>query len=257
MADLVDNLCEVECPICHRRFKVITMTHLKVHGYPDKSNFIKDYPNAILVSKEYEESNRKLRSEIITKVNKSESQRNRASEHCKKLNQDSQRQSDKGRQGWTEERRQEKSIQIQEVTNKVNAAPEYREFRARRNAGLSYGKRHEYKTKDGRILSLKSFTECRTAKFLELNNFKFEYESIEVPYVAPWDSRVHKYFPDFYLPDYNLLIEVKPWNVQQDKVVLAKRDAAISLGYKFLFVSDGNLSRYKDLISTITALGAK
>lgn len=257
MVNLVDNLHEVECPVCNRKFKLINLSHLKVHGYASRDDFMEDYPNAVLVSKEYEEFNHKLRSEIITKVNKSESQRSKASEHCKKLNQDSQRQSDKGRLGWTDERKQERSAQLREVTYRINSAPEYKEFRSRRSAGLSYGKRHEYVTKDGRVLKLKSFTECRAAKFLELNNFKFEYESIEVPYVAPWDNKIHNYLPDFYLPEHNLLLEVKPSSAQDDEVVLTKREAALGLGYKFLFVSDGDLSRYKDLISTITALGTK
>lgn len=253
---MVDNIYEVECPICNKRLKVITMTHLKIHGYTNKNDFINEYPTAVLVSKKYEESNRLLRKEIFTKLNKSETQRKKASEHCKRLNQDSQRQSNKGKLGWTYERRQEKSKQLKETSRLINTSPEYEEFRKRRNQGLSYGKRHEYIAKDGRVLKLKSFTECRAAKYLETNDFIFEYESIEIPYIS-LDKKEHHYFPDFYLPEYNLLFEVKPIEFQSDEVVLLKRKAALSLGYQFLFVSESDLSRYKELTEKIIALGTK
>lgn len=61
-----DGISSVPCPICGREFSVITMTHLKTHGYVSKEDFFKDYSNACLVSKEYEERNRELRRRIIT-----------------------------------------------------------------------------------------------------------------------------------------------------------------------------------------------
>lgn len=243
----------VVCPLCGRKFKLISTTHLKVHGYSSPDEFLKDYPGTQLVSKEYS----KKRSEILGKVNQSDVMRQKASNHAKEMNKDSQRQSEKGSKGWTDERRQSKRDQIKSVTDMVNNSPEYDEYRKRRQQGLSYGKRHDYRTEDGRLLKLKSFAECIAAKFFEINNFKFEYETVEISYENPWDHRIHKYFPDFYLPDYNLLVEVKPEDKLEDKTVVAKSNAAKSEGYNFMFVTPQDLKRYKSLIDRIKALHVK
>lgn len=52
----------------------------------------------------------------------------------------------------------------------------------------------------------------------------------------------HFYFPDFYLPEYNLIIEVKStytYNYDLDKN-LAKKNRCEELGYNFLFIIDKN-----------------
>lgn len=250
-----DGISSVACPICGREFKVITMTHLKTHGYSNKEDFFKDYPNAQLVSKEYEESNREIRSQILTKINKSPEQRAKSSARAKEMNRDSYRQSMKGKQGWTDERRKQKSDQIKQVSQMVNTSPKYAEYRERRLKGLSYGKKIPYETQDGRSLVLRSFLECRVCKFLELNNYDFEYESVEIDYKR--EDKVHKYFPDFYLPKYNLVIEVKPQDRQDDSVVQLKKDAAEREGYNFMFISNGDLKDYNNLVKQINALGAK
>lgn len=250
-----DGISQVECPICHRNFKVITMTHLKGHGYKNKEDFLNDYPGTQLVSKEYEESNRELRRDVLTKVNKSPEQRAKASAHAKELNKDSERQSAKGLKGWTDERRQQKSDLIRSINYRINNDPEYADYRERRLKGFSYGKKIPYNTQDGRHLVLRSFLECRVCKFLELNNFNFEYETIAIPYKA--DGKTYRYYPDFYLKDYNLLIEVKPEEAQDDIYVVMKKEASENEGYNFLFVSDSDLVHYNKLINKITALGAK
>lgn len=243
----------VVCPLCGRHFKLISTTHLRTHGYNSPEEFKKDYPDTQLVSKSYS----KTRSQILGKVNQSDVMRKKASDHAKELNKDSQRQSEKGSKGWTDERRQSKRDQLAKVTDMVNNSPEYADYRQRRQRGLSYGKHHDYKTQDGRLLKLKSFTECTTAKFLEINNFKFEYETIEINYDNPWDSKTHKYFPDFYLPEYNLLIEVKPEDKVNNPLVLIKKESAESEGYNFMFVTPHDLKRYKSLIDKIKALRAE
>lgn len=250
-----DGISSVACPICNREFRVITMTHLKTHGYINKDDFYKDYPDAQLVSKEYEEANKELRSKILTDLNKSAEQRAKASKHAKELNKDTYRQSIKGKQGWTPERRKDQSNLMKKIADEVNNSPEYSEYRDRRFHGLSYGKRIPYMTKDGRSLTLRSFLECRVCKFLELNNYQFSYEDIIIPYEA--DGKMHRYYPDFYLKDYNLLIEVKPEEAQKDVYVQLKKDAAIAHGYNFIFVSNKDLTNYPNLIKEINALGTK
>lgn len=240
----------VVCPICSKSYKLLSTPHLKTHGYNSKEEFLKDYPSTMMVSQEYS----KRRSQILGKVNQSDIMRSKASANAKKLNQDSYRQSLKGSKGWTPERRMSKSLQMKQVLQTINESPEYRDFRARRLAGFSYGKVHKYTTQSGHVLRLKSFTECSTAKFLEYNNYEFEYESLEIEYTHPIDQRIHKYYPDFYLPNYNLILEVKAEDKLQDAVVLAKMLAAKSCGYNFMFITSSDLKRYKLLIDKINAL---
>lgn len=237
----------VVCPLCQRKFKIISTTHLRTHGYSSVEEFRQDYPDVQLVSKSYS----KVRSQILGKVNQSDAMRSKASRHAKELNKDSQRQSEKGSKGWTDERRQTKRDQLKTVIDVTNNSPEYADYRRRRTQGFSYGKRHDYVTRDGKTLKLKSFLECTAAKFLEVNDFEFEYETVEISYENPWDGRIHNYFPDFYLPDYNLLLEVKPSDKVNDDTVVAKKEAAEKEGYNFLFVTSHDLKTYKTLISKI------
>ena len=52
------------------------------------------------------------------------------------------------------------------------------------------------------------------------------------------DGSKHKYYPDIYLKDRNLLIEVKSeWTFEQNKEInLLKQKAAEQHGYEFIFV---------------------
>ena len=52
---------------------------------------------------------------------------------------------------------------------------------------------------------LRSNFEANFARFLEDNNIKYEYETKKIKYVP----KVKTYTPDFYLKDYDILIETK------------------------------------------------
>lgn len=49
--------------------------------------------------------------------------------------------------------------------------------------------------------------ELEVAKYLDKNNIQWERPNIGIEY--EWDNKIHLYFPDFYLSDYNIYIEVK------------------------------------------------
>lgn len=74
---------------------------------------------------------------------------------------------------------------------------------------------------------------------IEIENFKgnIEYEL---------DSKSRKYFPDFYMKKYNLIIEIKSsytYNIDYDENI-AKKEAAISNGFNFLFIIDKDYSEF-------------
>lgn len=83
-------------------------------------------------------------------------------------------------------------------------------------------------------ITYKSSWEVILAKFLERKHIKFEYENLIIPYVS--NNQHHSYIPDFYLPDYNLIIEVKAdWQIDSE-ITKIKADAA-SQSYRYLLVA--------------------
>jgi len=241
-----DGISSVECPICHRDLRLITMTHLKSHGYTSKEDFLRDYPGTQLVSKEYEDRANEIRRNTLTNLNKSPEQRAKASERAKTRNSDSEFQREMNhRRVWTDDSKEKLSVSLKKAySDGRHKLPE-----------PNYGKRIPYTTQDGRELILRSFLECRVCKFLELNNLGFEYESFSIPY--EWNGSVHQYIPDFYLRDENLIVEVKPSDRQDSENALAKMKASKEQGYNFIFVSDSDLKDYETLLNKIIALRAK
>lgn len=70
--------------------------------------------------------------------------------------------------------------------------------------GAGRGKRSYFTKKDGTIICFRSTFEVRMANILENLNVIWEYETrIELGDII--------WHPDFYLPDYNMYIEVKGW----------------------------------------------
>ena len=100
-----------------------------------------------------------------------------------------------------------------------------------------YGIHTPYQCIDGTIYSCRSKLEYSICSILESLNIMFEYENIEIDYFRE-DGSKHKYLPDFYLPNYNLIIEGKMSNEQELDMVVRKREATINAGYKFLFIDE-------------------
>ena len=87
--------------------------------------------------------------------------------------------------------------------------------------------------------------ELMVAKYLDFNNIKWERPSIPFEYI--WENKIHLYYPDFYLPEYDIYLEVKGYERERDKckwkvvsnlVVLKKKDIEDikNNSYKFYFI---------------------
>lgn len=87
--------------------------------------------------------------------------------------------------------------------------------------------------------------ELMVAKYLDFNNIKWERPSIPFEYI--WENKTHLYYPDFYLPEYDIYLEVKGYERERDKckwkvvsnlVVLKKKDIEDikNDNYKFYFI---------------------
>jgi len=73
---------------------------------------------------------------------------------------------------------------------------------------LNVPKKIMYKSKLNGGIHLRSKWELEVAKLLDLNNIFWLYEPFPIPYVDD-NKDQHSIIPDFYLPKYNLMIEVK------------------------------------------------
>lgn len=62
-------------------------------------------------------------------------------------------------------------------------------------------------------VTLKGSWEVIVAKWFDENNIKWEHESKSFDYV--WNG-IRKYFPDFYLPDFDVYVEVKGYETERD-----------------------------------------
>jgi hypothetical protein len=176
--------------------------------------------------------------------------------HLNNLNSNSELQSSKARKGWTEERRKAKSAELAKVDFEIFHTDKYPEARQKIIKSMQWH-RVVYNYEDGSVLKLRSFLEARIVKMFELNDIKFEYESFSIDYINPFDNNVHKYVPDFYLRDLNLIIEGKSKFKTNDAIVCAKRNAAVSQGYNYLMITEDNLKNWKSILDKISALRIK
>lgn len=93
---------------------------------------------------------------------------------------------------------------------------------------------------------MRSTWEVKVAIDLYERHIKFKYEPFAITYKYKEDTRL--YYPDFYLEDYNTVIEVKPLNLCENEMVIAKKNACIEQGYKFMFITDNDIDNLPQII---------
>lgn len=94
-------------------------------------------------------------------------------------------------------------------------------------------------------IRMRSSWEVKLAEILDSHNIRFEYETLQVDYEL--DGKSHRYYPDFYLPECNVLLEVKPQYKLNNPDVIAKRESSIKLGYRYKFVTEKELFNQDEL----------
>ena len=85
----------------------------------------------------------------------------------------------------------------------------------------------------------KSSWELALALFMDKHNIRYEYEPQSFTYRLK--KTVHRYTPDFYLPDIGLFLEVKP-NFKVDDITAKKLEAVQSYGYPILLITEDTLN---------------
>jgi hypothetical protein len=101
---------------------------------------------------------------------------------------------------------------------------------------------------------LKNYKNLTYIGTYELDFLEIFYDKIIIENAKPidymFDDKNKVYFPDYYLPDYNLIVEIKSsytyeWEKDQNE---AKKEAAINNGYDFIFIIDKNYSNLLDIL---------
>lgn len=107
------------------------------------------------------------------------------------------------------------------------------------------GSKKIYEDINNNEVEFRSSWELSLHNYLVSHNINYEYESIKIKYKST-DSKIHNYYPDFYIPDLNLILEVKPNMYTSNKINQIKKQVAIDSGYNFKFITENEL---KDLNS--------
>jgi hypothetical protein len=89
--------------------------------------------------------------------------------------------------------------------------------------------------------SMRSTWEVKLATFLYENNIEFEYEPFAIKYM--FNNKEKLYYPDFYIKKTNLILEVKPLNLCNNEMVIAKRLSCINKGYNYMFITENELDK--------------
>lgn len=151
----------------------------------------KNNPDKIEVKPSYGMRGKKGSNQYIKGTAKplSDAQRKRISENSKLIE-------------WSEERRRQHSKRMQEVV---------------KNNPDSYSKNNvsgRVKTYEHNGHKLKGTWELKVAKWLDHNNIQYQTEVYPSQYY--WNKKWRLYFPDFYLTEYNIFIEVKGYKRERD-----------------------------------------
>lgn len=151
---------------------------------------------------------RKKQSERMFEINKTKPKRFHTEEV--KKNQ-SVRMFERNKTMWTPEFREKHSKKMQEV---VKEKPQ--SYLCGNLNGRT--KWIEYKDSYGTNIKLNGSWEVLVAEFLNKENINWSRPTLGFEY--KWENKKHIYFPDFYLNDYDIYIEVKGFERERDKAKL-------------------------------------
>lgn len=117
--------------------------------------------------------------------------------------------------------------------------------------GPKSGGRKDYQSVVGTV-RLRSSFEFSVHEILIKSSIKFEYEPDLLFNYTTTDGTVHRYFPDFYLPDYNLIIEVKPDCYCYSEIFKLKARSVIDSGYRFTYLTESEVFSESEVLKYIT-----
>lgn len=238
----------VTCPICknNRSFQSLTQHIINKHNMSTEE-FLLKYPDSILFTKKYS----KMRSEFCTK---GLTERWKDPEWISKWQSYLKNELPKINRG---KKNKVHSLTIKKTLKRLWNNPEYREFQSnlmkeRHKSGeiersiLKGFRKNWIKHESPKgVITLKSTWELNLALALEQFNIEYDYE-VKFDYYDTNSSRYRKYYADFYLPEYNLVIEVKAMWAIKDQSNIDKMKAVLNENKRFIFFTENELHYLND-----------
>lgn len=218
------------CPICNNKYKRLCNHFATKHKDINFVEFQKLHPEYLYVSKSM---HNQLATDTLKQWENSEFRELMVN---------------KTKKQWeNEEFRKLMSINMIERLKKWNENDTDGSFHKQclENLGHSFGGRIHYKD-----YLFRSELEVKFAKLLDEYGIKYEYETIQIPYIL--NDKKHIYFPDFYLPEYNLILEVKPKELTWWKLNKIKYAAAIDNGYNIMYATEH--TTVEDILNNATTI---
>lgn len=114
------------------------------------------------------------------------------------------------------------------------------------------GRKKDYTLPSGKIIKLRGY-EPNFLTYIFSNNLLEENEIIYSPprIQYSYNNKEHHYYPDFFIPKFNLIIETKSsWILKKQgrEKNIEKEKATISKGYNFLLIIDNNFQDIKKIL---------
>lgn len=215
--DLIDIQ---KCQYCNKECK--NTNSLKQHEIRCKSN-----PNAIKITSNFIKYNEKVKNREITK--KFSNQHSKAKELGYRIEVSKETREKIGNKSrgvkWSEERKKEHSL----IMSKI--ASENPDSYSSNNVSGRV-KMYSVINTQGEIVNVKGSWELLVAEYLNINNIKWTNIINEEIYYE-WNNQTRRYYPDFYLIEYDIYIEVKgyerdrdlaKWQTLKNRLLILKKD---------------------------------
>ena len=243
----------VGCPVCGKVYRCYVSTeHLKQkHGFQNREEVEILYPESPLHTEEWLEL--AGRGGRQTSCHKKEDSK-WAKTVQEKIHTPQQRlrqsESHKGKSFSTESSRRKQS----EATNKLWRDPIYREMQSEKakrqhengltQKVLANSGKKRYKFKQ---YSMRSKWEITFAELLDRMGFSWKYEPACFKYFNPKKDQMSVYYPDFYIEDLNLYIEIKPKSLINE-VMNQKLGSVRASGGRIAYITEDVMFNLNELI---------
>lgn len=269
------NIDYIECPICKMKCRKITGGHLKSrHGITIKEfrEMYPEYPTECVShikkksdrEKEVMSDNtfKKKRSEYAKKSWQDNDIREKRENAIRKHHSDASfrdRCRERSLKLWKDSDFIENTVSKMREANKKEYVKEKRSNELLRRWRLPEYKEKifsskssvEYVRKDGRKLNLKSSYEKSICESLDRLNIEYLYEEKRFSYY--FNGKYHSYYPDIYLPEYDLFIEIKPNKLQRTEVNMKKFESVIKSGNKIVYMGEDYLNNDSKILEVISS----
>lgn len=251
---------KVVCQVCGREFNQLNNSHLKTHGIQSSGEYRLKFPGCKLVSDEYSLVRSKITTQMIKDnpqvlkfgllntltYSKSDIGRKRSGEAIRKWSIDNpdkfHANSCRSKPYLIERNKTDKMRKYIGIYNRnkpqgaiTRAAASLRRRYAEGTLTPAYtkGKRFLYNE-----TLFKYNWEIYLVKWLEEHNIFWEYEEHIFQYESG-EGKLRIYYPDFYLPDLDIFVEVK-WSKKVDDEILRKISSVINAGWEIYLMTELN-----------------